>query len=92
VPTRSCVACRTARPKQELLRIVRTPGGEVLVDPSGRLAGRGGYVCQTGDCLATALNRGGLARALDLTIPAELRVALLAGPQQPIEGGDRGQE
>lgn len=45
VPMRTCVVCREKRPKRELLRIVRTPEGEVVVDPVGRANGRGGYVC-----------------------------------------------
>ena len=49
VPLRTCVVCRGKRPKQELLRIVRTPEGEVLADASGRLNGRGGYVCRPGE-------------------------------------------
>ena len=75
------------------MRVVRTPGGDVRVDPTGRLAGRGAYVCQAGACLANAVNRGGLTRALQMPIPAELRTTLLAAPQQPMtQGGDRGQE
>lgn len=47
VPLRTCVVCREKRPKRELLRVVRTPEGEVLVDETGKLNGRGGYVCRT---------------------------------------------
>jgi predicted RNA-binding protein YlxR (DUF448 family) len=88
------VACRTARPKRELVRIVRTPAGEVRPDPSGRLAGRGAYVCQGGDCLTLAINRGALSRALEAPIPVELRSALLTAlePQHDHQGGARGQE
>ncbi len=49
IPMRTCVVCRDKKPKQELLRIVRTPEGEVRVDSGGRLSGRGGYVCSTED-------------------------------------------
>lgn len=45
VPMRTCVVCRDKKPKQELLRVVRTPEGEVQVDVDGKLSGRGGYVC-----------------------------------------------
>lgn len=45
VPLRTCVVCREKRPKRELLRVVRTPEGEVTIDPTGKLNGRGGYVC-----------------------------------------------
>jgi predicted RNA-binding protein YlxR (DUF448 family) len=45
VPLRTCVVCKEKKPKRELLRIVRTPEGEVVVDSTGRANGRGGYVC-----------------------------------------------
>ena len=47
-PDRTCVACRTVRPKRDLQRIVRTPTGEIVADETGRAAGRGAYVCRTG--------------------------------------------
>ena len=87
------MACRTARAKAELLRIVRTPGGSVQVDRSGRLAGRGAYVCPVGDCLLIALDRGALRRALEIPITAEMRSALLtAATTETEQGGARGQE
>jgi predicted RNA-binding protein YlxR (DUF448 family) len=88
------VACRTSREKPELVRIVRTPSGEVRPDPGGRAAGRGAYVCQGGDCLSLAIHRGALSRALVTPIPAELRAALLTAlvPQIDHQGGARGQE
>ncbi len=45
VPLRTCVVCRDKKPKQALLRVVRRPDGEVEVDVTGRLSGRGAYVC-----------------------------------------------
>ncbi|MFS8640208.1 MAG: YlxR family protein, partial [Symbiobacteriaceae bacterium] len=51
VPQRTCIGCRAVRPKRELLRIVRTPEGEILFDPSGRRAGRGAYLCPSASCL-----------------------------------------
>lgn len=45
VPLRTCVVCKDKKPKQELLRIVRKPDGEVQVDAGGKLSGRGGYIC-----------------------------------------------
>jgi predicted RNA-binding protein YlxR (DUF448 family) len=45
VPMRTCVVCKEKKPKRDLLRIVRTPDGEVVVDSTGRANGRGGYVC-----------------------------------------------
>jgi uncharacterized protein len=77
-----------------LQRIVRTPDGTVVVDATGRLAGRGAYVCRTGDCFAQALEKGAMGRALKLSLPAETRDALLAGipTDMTIQGGARGQE
>ena len=93
IPTRSCVACRTSRPKRDLLRVVRAPGGGVVADETGRLSGRGAYVCRDLACIERALDRGALSRALETPVPEELRAGLLAtGLQLNIEGGARGQE
>jgi len=99
VPTRTCVACRTARPKRDLVRIVRTPAGQVVEDPTGRLAGRGAYVCPDGACRELALAKGGLARAFGRPISAAERSELtIRAGDQPVdpalndEGDDRGQE
>ena len=92
-PTRSCVACRTAREKRELLRVVRTPAGTMIADPTGRLAGRGAYVCRDAGCITTAIQRGALSRALETPVPAELSDALAATLSElMIQGGTRGQE
>ena len=95
IPNRSCVACRTARPKRDLLRIVRTPDGQVEADPSGRLPGRGAYVCNEPACIERAIMKGALARALKTPLPPDVRETLSAGGiplNTTIEGGARGQE
>ncbi len=84
-PTRSCVVCRQQRQKRELTRIVRTPDGRVLVDPTGRAAGRGAYVCESEQCRRTALEKGSLQRALGVPVPSELAVELIG--EAKIEGG-----
>jgi len=71
IPQRSCVACRTAQDKNDLVRLVRTPEGEIVIDPSGKLSGRGAYLCPRPDCLRAAQKRKSLDRALRTTIPAE---------------------
>jgi uncharacterized protein len=86
------VACRTGRPKRDLLRVVRTPDRRVVIDDTGRLAGRGAYVCRDEACLKTAIEKGALARALEIPLPPELRAALEAGTMTMTEGGARGQE
>ena len=64
VPRRTCAGCRAVVPKADLVRIVRSPGGAIEVDPLGRAPGRGGYVHATAACIGSALDTGGLARAL----------------------------
>nr|MBQ6242126.1 YlxR family protein [Lachnospiraceae bacterium] len=71
VPLRTCVGCRGVKEKSELIRIVRTPEGEVKADFSGRAAGRGAYLCPQRGCLELALKKGGFARSLHVTLTEE---------------------
>lgn len=71
-PERTCLGCRAKRPKQELLRLVRDPGG-VRPDPTGKAPGRGAYVHRDPDCIGKATREGSLARALRVSLsPADL--------------------
>ena len=74
------MACRTARDKRELVRIVRTPDRRVVIDPTGRVAGRGAYLCADGSCWKVALQKGTITRALSTQLPPELIEHLNAGP------------
>jgi predicted RNA-binding protein YlxR (DUF448 family) len=74
------VACRTARDKRDLVRVVRTPDGRVILDPTGRLAGRGAYLCRDAACWTAGARRGALDRALGAPIPDDVRAILAAGP------------
>ena len=76
VPRRTCVGCRGAKDKNELIRIVRTPEGKVRADFTGRAAGRGAYLCPQSSCLETALKKGGIARSLHVTLTSEQRETL----------------
>jgi hypothetical protein len=71
IPQRSCIACRSVRDKRDLLRVVRTPEGSVLVDPTGKRTGRGAYVCRAWDCFRTAVKRKSFERALKGPLPPE---------------------
>jgi predicted RNA-binding protein YlxR (DUF448 family) len=65
----------------------------MTIDETGRLAGRGAYLCRDTGCWTLAAKRGAIGRALEATVPPELRAALLAGPEMmTTQGGDRGQE
>jgi hypothetical protein len=75
------------------LRIVRTSDGRVVVDETGRLAGRGAYVCRATDCLDIAIKKGALSRALKTPLPADLHGSLAGSlTDTTTEGGARGQE
>jgi hypothetical protein len=73
------VACRTVRDKRDLVRVVRTPEDEVLIDPTGKRAGRGAYLCRAWDCFRTAVKRKSFERALKGPLPAQALPALEAG-------------
>ncbi|HEY7063981.1 MAG TPA: YlxR family protein [Chloroflexota bacterium] len=76
VPARTCVGCREEQPKRQLVRIVRAPSGGVTVDPTGKAAGRGAYLCRRPECWTDALRRGALAGALRVTLSPEDRAGL----------------
>lgn len=69
VPVRRCVGCNTQKPKKELVRIVRSPEGEVSVDLTGKRSGRGAYLCPSAACLAKARKAKRLERTFEVPIP-----------------------
>jgi len=71
-PQRTCVGCREVKSKWDLVRIVRTPEGVVEIDPTGKLSGRGAYVCPSRECLALAAKGNRLDKALGVTVPDEV--------------------
>lgn len=78
VPQRTCVACRTTDAKRGLIRLVRTAEGTVEVDPTGKRAGRGAYLCARVSCWTRGINEKTLVRALRLEgLSEENRAALL---------------
>ena len=68
IPTRTCVVCRTKRQRDELIRLVKTPEGQILFDSTGRMDGRGAYVCADADHWGEGIDRGRLKNALKATI------------------------
>ena len=72
IPMRRCLATNEAFPKKELLRIVRTPEGEVKVDLSGKLNGKGAYISKSNEALEIAKTRKVLDRALDVKVPEQI--------------------
>lgn len=76
IPMRQCLGCREHKPKKELIRVVRSPEGEVSLDFKGKLPGRGAYVCPQTTCLAKARKARALERAFDIALPPEVYEAL----------------
>jgi predicted RNA-binding protein YlxR (DUF448 family) len=79
IPMRRCIACRNSFPKRTLVRIVRSKDEGVLVDPSGKKAGRGAYLCDNPLCWERVLTSENLlARALNGSVSPDARAALSA--------------
>lgn len=72
VPMRTCVGCRSSRPKRDLIRVVRDPEGKVGLDLTGKQSGRGVYICVNEECLQRAVKGRQLERALETTIGEEI--------------------
>ena len=77
IPMRQCVACREMKAKKELVRVVRSPEGEISLDFRGKAPGRGAYVCPQAECLRRAIKSRALERGLDCQIPQEIYDQLL---------------
>ena len=76
IPQRQCMGCRERRAKRELIRVVRTPEGNVSLDFGGKMNGRGAYLCPNPDCLQKAIRAKSLARSLEVEIPEEVYARL----------------
>lgn len=76
VPYRRCCGCGEMKPKRELMRVVRKPDGSVEIDLTGKVSGRGAYVCKNTECFKKSVKNGGLARTLQISIPEEVYTAL----------------
>jgi len=72
IPLRMCTGCMEMKPKKELIRIVKTPEGEVSVDLTGKKSGRGDYICKSTECLEKAFKTKRLSRNLDVSISEEI--------------------
>ena len=82
IPQRQCVGCREMKDKKSLLRVVKSPEGEVSLDFGGKKPGRGAYVCHSVDCLRKARKSRALERAFEAAIGPDIYAAL----QAQIEG------
>ena len=72
IPMRMCIACREMKPKTEMTRVVRSADGEIKLDPTGKAAGRGAYVCKSIVCLRKARRAARIENSLECKIPEEV--------------------
>ncbi|MCI8651484.1 MAG: YlxR family protein [Oscillospiraceae bacterium] len=72
IPVRQCLGCREHKPKPELIRVVRSPEGEVSLDFKGKKPGRGAYLCPDPECLKRARKSRALERAFSAPLPDEV--------------------
>ena len=78
IPMRQCLGCREQKPKRELIRVVRSPEGDISLDFRGKANGRGAYICPDPACLKKAIKAKALERALQTAIPEEIYALLTA--------------
>ena len=76
VPMRQCVGCAEMKSKKDLIRVIKTPEEEIVLDTTGRKNGRGAYICASMECLKTAQKRKGLERSLKVAIPTDVYESL----------------
>ena len=72
MPKRQCIGCGEMKEKRELIRILRTPEEEIVLDATGRKNGRGAYLCHSSQCLEKAFKSKGLDRAFRTSVPKEV--------------------
>ena len=77
IPMRKCTGCNEMKPKKELVRVVRSPEGEISFDLTGRKPGRGAYVCRSAECLGLAVKKKQLERAFSAPISDAVRDSLM---------------
>ncbi|NLZ53839.1 MAG: YlxR family protein [Thermoanaerobacteraceae bacterium] len=77
IPLRMCVGCREMKPKKELIRVVRSPEGEITIDSRGKSPGRGAYLCRDNACFERAYKNKLLEKALNQKIEPEIYQRLI---------------
>ncbi len=76
IPMRKCVGCNEMKEKKDLVRIIKTPEGNIVLDETGKTNGRGAYICRGSECFHKAVKNKGLERSLKSQIPAEILQSL----------------
>lgn len=76
IPMRKCIGCQEMKSKKEMLRVLKTPENEIILDATGRKNGRGAYLCFDKECLMKAIKSKGLERSFKTAIPASVYESL----------------
>lgn len=76
IPMRMCTGCREMKPKKDLIRIVRVSETDIKLDTTGKLNGRGAYICKCSECLKKAQKSNALSRAFETRVPEEIYISL----------------
>ncbi len=76
LPLRKCLGCGEVKDKRELVRVVRSPEGEISLDLTGKKAGRGAYICADASCLNKARKAKRIDRAFECSVPEEVYEAM----------------
>lgn len=72
IPLRQCTGCREMKNKKEMIRVIKTPENEIVIDVTGKKNGRGAYICNSFSCFEKARKTSALERSLKVSIPAEV--------------------
>lgn len=76
IPLRKCTGCNEMKPKKELVRVIKTPEEEILIDLTGKKNGRGAYICRSKECLEKAIKTKAIERSLSYKITDEIYARL----------------
>ncbi len=72
IPMRQCIGCRQMKKKQDMIRVIKTPEGDICIDATGRKNGRGAYICPNMECLEEAIRHKALDRSFKMQISPEV--------------------
>lgn len=86
IPLRVCIGCQGKKAKKELVRVVRTPEGSIILDLTGKKPGRGAYICPLQSCLQKAIKGKRLEKNLQMPVSPELVTAIIAMLENEPEG------
>ena len=72
IPRRQCIGCGELKNKKDMIRVIKTPEENIIIDATGKKNGRGAYICKSTECLQKAAKSRGLERSLKVSIPREV--------------------